>query len=351
MSDNTQKFLFVGLLLLTTSFIGTHPLSGVPRPDIPARPPPRTPPLFVLSSEPTVLPSISTVTRNVGVAAAQVFLPPPPPPPPYRVTAQIISPYLQDSPPLPPSKETSVPPLGVPTVKAAAALVFNADTSERYLNAGEEKRWPLASLTKLMTAAVALDLIKKEMPIEITGQDYAVSNLVEDIKVGDRYRALDLVRAMLTVSSNVAAEALARTYGRADFIAAMNHTAEAWGLRETYFDDPSGLSIANQSTPADLEKLVVRLRSEHPDVLAITREPVWRILELTSGRMRSIRNINVFAGKSDFLGGKTGYTLEAAGNLISLFSYNGKSFGIIVLGTNDRFGETERLLGWIEQTL
>ena len=59
---------------------------------------------------------------------------------------------------------------------------------------------------------------------------------------------------------------------------------------------------------------------------------------------------NQFAGTPEFLGGKTGYTDEARGNLLSLFAIGGQTFTVIVLGTDDRFGDTERIRSWLTTT-
>jgi D-alanyl-D-alanine carboxypeptidase len=48
------------------------------------------------------------------------------------------------------------------------------------------------------------------------------------------------------------------------------------------------------------------------------------------------------------MGGKTGYTDEASGNLVSIFSYGRRAVMVIVLGTSDRFGETEKLITWFK---
>jgi D-alanyl-D-alanine carboxypeptidase len=63
-----------------------------------------------------------------------------------------------------------------------------------------------------------------------------------------------------------------------------------------------------------------------------------------------VKSINDFAGNADFIGGKTGYTDQADGNLLSIFEYGGRPIFIMVLGINDgvRFNATQQLYDWFK---
>ena len=90
--------------------------------------------------------------------------------------------------------------------------------------------------------------------------------------------------------------------------------------------------------------MVNYIRANHREIFEISRQKETVITELKSGKTKKLISINFFAGKPDFLGGKTGF-LEASGrNLISLFNKNGKSILIIILGADNAFKETENLL-------
>ena len=54
------------------------------------------------------------------------------------------------------------------------------------------------------------------------------------------------------------------------------------------------------------------------------------------------------AGQAGFIGGKTGHTTEASGNLLSIFDYHNHPVLIVVMGTTDRFGDTTKLLSWFK---
>ena len=210
----------------------------------------------------------------------------------------------------------------------------------------DEKRWPIASLTKLMTALVSEDTMFPNKRV-IIKDEYVkfAEDAAGTIYAGEEFTVSDLQKALLLVSINVSAEAHAGEYGRAAFIARMNGYAEKIGMENTHFADPSGLSIRNQSTAEDLAKLVAFIYANKPGIFAVTRQVTAGIYDWKLGTTRSITNINKFAGGADFIGGKTGTTPESVGNLISVFRV-GEYFGriIIVLGSEERFEETENLI-------
>lgn len=211
------------------------------------------------------------------------------------------------------------PPFDIAS-KSALARELNGETIFYELNS--RQRWPIASLTKLMTGVIALE--KNDATKEVS----------------------DLIKIMMLISSNEAAEQLATLYGRENFVAAMNAKAKELVMDQTSFFDANGLSFLNQSTVTDLYKLVNYIASKRPQLLQWSREE-----ELTINGLKYV-NINKFVGRSDFLGGKTGYTDEANGNLISIFVTPKKPVVIIVLGAADqveRFEQTKKLLEWISQ--
>jgi len=235
-----------------------------------------------------------------------------------------------------------------PVIASRASLVADLGTESVLYGSNIDLRWPLASVTKLMTATVVLDKMDLGQRVTVTPAATDADPGQTLLQAGDVYTVSDLLRVMLLPSSNVAAEALADAYGRDGFLAEMNARAAAWGMGSTHYDDPSGLSPQNQSTASDLLRLARKIYVDYPQLLAITRTPQVTITELNSGRQVPVKSINDFAGRSDFIGGKTGYTDEADGNLLSIFRYENQPVLVIVLGTNDgvRFANTLSLYQW-----
>lgn len=236
---------------------------------------------------------------------------------------------------------------GPPQIGAAIALVADLQSGEEFLLMGKGKRWPIASITKLVTAAVAWDL-SFTASTTLTDADFPPENPDANLKSGGRYTVADLMRLMLMESNNIAAEALANFSNRDQFLAAMNAKAAEWGIGGTNFTDPTGLSPANQSTADDLLRLAVHIYAEYPDILRTTKKLSTTVTELNSGKRFTIKNIDLLASRPDFLGGKTGYIDESSGNLLSLFLYEHRPVFVLVMGTEDRFGDVERLINWFE---
>lgn len=233
-----------------------------------------------------------------------------------------------------------------PPIAAQTALLADLESGEAYFELSPDRRWPVASVTKLMTAAVVFGRMNEDEVITLLEKDFPLASNSNGVKAGERYRAGDLLAAMLVYSSNEAAEALSNAYGRELFMKSMNEKAKELGLRDTFFGDPTGLSATNQSTASNLRALLSYLYEYKQEILRITRRPSVTLTEAQSGASHTFSNINLFAGQVGFLGGKTGYTDEANGNLVSVFSHEARPIAVIVLGTSDRFGDTSRLITW-----
>ena len=128
-----------------------------------------------------------------------------------------------------------------------SVYVYNEtqDRIEHQRNSTEYR--PIASITKLMTAMVALDHSKdlfRQLPLNTTVR----SNLPRG-----NYTRQELFNAMLVRSDNAAAETLAGDYpgGRKEFIWRMNQQAREWGINAT-FRDPTGLDAHNMATAGDI---------------------------------------------------------------------------------------------------
>lgn len=229
-------------------------------------------------------------------------------------------------------------------VNAAGAYLINSN--EPLYSSRSGKQWPIASVTKLMSALVAKKFIAEEETVTMTEDAVAATGIAGDFKTGEKFKAGDLIQAMLIASSNDAAQALAYHYGEEAFIAKMNQLAGDLEMANTVFADATGLSAGNLSTPDDLSKLVRFIWNEDPGIFAVTRLRSIDLLDINTTRSRKLNNINLFAGRPNFLGGKTGQIPDSSGNLVSIFTLPDKSSPVIivVLGAEDRFKETEKIL-------
>lgn len=202
--------------------------------------------------------------------------------------------------------------------------VFNYKTGEVLEESDSNTVWPIASLTKLMTAYVFVtnnhDL--KNCTTAITEADRdLIKNTRTRLASNKQYDCRELLHVMLLASDNYAASALARSvpgWSKADFIRKMNSQAKEWGLSNTRFVDSSGLSPENHSSADDYRKLtmnivknseVSRISSQHQ----VVAENKWN-------KPITYRNSNMLVRelKLDVNLSKTGYIRESGYNLVHL---------------------------------
>lgn len=246
------------------------------------------------------------------------------------------------------------------SLKSRTALIKYLDYNFSLFDFNSRKRWPIASLSKLMASVIALEKFDKEKEITISASAVATEGNSGEFKAEEIFKIEDLIKAMLVVSSNDAAIALAEEAGVENFTEMMNKKTKELGMDDTYYEEPSGLSFLNQSTAEDLVKLASYISIKYPQILEISRQKEVGITELKSKKLRKLLNINRFASSSDFiggpskqdetrpkiefLGGKTGYIDESEKNLISFFNKDDKTILTIVLGAKNAFDETKKML-------
>ena len=235
-------------------------------------------------------------------------------------------------------------------IKSKAALIkymdynYNRDVFSK--NADE--RWPIASVSKLMTAVAALETIGWEQKVSVSEKAVATEGIAGNLQANEIYSVRDLIKAMLITSSNDAAVALSEAVGEKEFIDAMQKKARELGMLQTTYLEPTGLSFVNQSTANDLSKLVDYIYQNEPELFKISRMRQAQITDLKSGKTKTLDNINSFAGQNDFLGGKTGYIDESGRNLVALFDIDGRKVLTVTLGSEDSFAETDKLKFMVE---
>jgi serine-type D-Ala-D-Ala carboxypeptidase (penicillin-binding protein 5/6) len=138
----------------------------------------------------------------------------------------------------------AVMPVGAPPVRARAGILIDLDTGEILWARQPSLGLPPASLTKVLTALVALDNFSPDMQVTITpdalGQ--APDDTVMGLKAGETLTVSELLDGMLLPSGDDAASAMAvDTVGAPRFVAAMNAQVAALGLRDSLFSATAGL--------------------------------------------------------------------------------------------------------------
>lgn len=241
----------------------------------------------------------------------------------------------------------------VPDVRAAAAIIYNPETDQVLWESNSQDPRSIASITKVMTAAVVLEAHPDlQRTVTITRQDVARANHTY-LRAGEKVTIDDLLHLTLIASDNAAARALARTspLGTERFIDRMNEKAAELGLEQTSYADPSGLDPRNVSSAYDMARLIAFAASDER-LSSIMRKPHHTIL--TNRRALNINNTNRLLGSEDVdvRGGKTGFISKAGYCLATLLRLpqTNQQVAVVVLGATSsagRFWETRHLFNWL----
>lgn len=233
-------------------------------------------------------------------------------------------------------------------VSARGVVVLDIDSGVYLYKRNELESLSPASTTKILTALVALDAYQLDDVVTI-------GNIVNDGQVmglvpGERITVENLLYGALIHSGNDAAYALADHFsgGIPAFVVAMNETAKKLQLTGSTFTNPVGYDDPHHKmTPVDLARLAaVALRN---NVIAkMVSIPQITLPDVTFTHFHALKNVNQLLGKIPGVGGiKTGWTEEAGENLVTLVDRNNRRIIMVVLKSQDRFGDTTQLIDWV----
>lgn len=218
-------------------------------------------------------------------------------------------------------------------------VIFDYRTGKVLEEKNANQVWPLASLTKLMTAHVFLNNHKDigNCTAKITHEDRDTLKFTTTrLKRNTNYECGELLEAMLTVSDNYAASALARSipgWSKSDFIKEMNLQAKRWGLSSTFFVDSSGLSPKNVSSANDYYKLTRYVA--HTPFLSDLSTIKSKTVETVHGDRTQINNTNPLIRNGwKSIVSKTGYIRESGYNLAYVSDKCEAPIGLIEFGAN-----------------
>jgi serine-type D-Ala-D-Ala endopeptidase (penicillin-binding protein 7) len=240
----------------------------------------------------------------------------------------------------------------VPDIRAAAAIIYNPENGQVLWEENSQDSRSIASITKVMTAAVFLESnpdLMREVTVERV-DTYAASTTY--LKTNERIVTGDVLHLLLIASDNAAARVLARVsdYGSAGFVQRMNEKAVELGLTSTHYADPSGLDASNVSSAYDMARLIAYASSDER-IASVMRTAEYTVH--TNRRAITVRSTNqlVRSGDVDVRAGKTGFIGKSGYCLATLLRLpqGGAQVAVVVLGARSnagRFMETRHLLNW-----
>lgn len=265
----------------------------------------------------------------------------------WRIQPAAVSAIAENNPNFLPIRDWEI---NDPEVGARSALIFNLDKNKILYQKSPAMILPVASLTKLMTALLVLENLNTDEVVSI-GQE-AIDSYGEQggLMLYEKITVANLLNILLIESSNDAALALAEAVEEKtgqNFVVLMNEKVKSLGLKNTQFTDPSGYDVGNVSTASEIALLVKR---------SFDNSLIWEILKTPAkdvfsvdGRIRHrlVNTDELLNRLPNVVGGKTGYTDEAQGCLVLVVSQDGEYLVSVVLGAQERFLETEKLIAWV----
>ena len=234
-----------------------------------------------------------------------------------------------------------------PPVAAEAYLVQNSGTGEVLASEDLHEHLPMASITKLMTAIVALEHADLDDVATISKSTAAIGESTIHLRPGERVTLRDLLRAALIQSANDAANAIAAFVGRGSvgrFVDLMNARARQLGLTDTHFANPDGLDApGHYSSAADVTALA-RVAMNKPFI----RETVRLVTTTAAGRTLHTWN-DLLTRFPRTIGVKTGHTNGAGWSQVAAARGGGVTIYATILGgetREGRNGDLAALLAW-----
>lgn len=278
------------------------------------------------------------------------------------IAAQGTDPLIESS-STPPQKISPFDGLGL---EAKSVYVWDVGTQRVLFQQNMNAKLPLASVTKMMMALVAVELLPADKQVTIDSTD-----LLEEgdsgLFAGEKWKLSSLLKFTLVASSNDGASAIASVAGasllrdasstdpfanKRLFIEKMNEKAAAIGLMDTHFSNESGLDIDSVTSGAygtsrDMAMLFEYIYRKHPELFSAT---TYAKIDVRSDDdiVHHVANTNEgVAAISGLIGSKTGYTDLAGGNLVVVVDIGfAHPVVIAVLGSSrtGRFLDVEKLI-------
>lgn len=246
--------------------------------------------------------------------------------------------------------EVSRGTLDRPSIKASALYLIDTQSGRVLLQKDATRRLPPASLTKVMTALVALESASPHQIVRVDRSAIVGRAPRLGLRPGEQFLLRDLLAAMLITSANDACQAIAIHVGGdpRSFIDMMNARAKTLGLQDTHFTNACGFdATGHYSTAADLARLTEQAL-QSPAFSMMVRTVERDIATVDGTHHVQLYSTNRLLLDPDVTGVKTGYTSKAGRCLIASMSKDGTHLLLVGLNVLDRWEQAAQLLRYAQ---
>ena len=238
----------------------------------------------------------------------------------------------------------------VPNTRAVSVMVIDAQSGQVMYEKNADAQRAAASTQKLLTSLIIAERGYLDKMVTVEQIDTMAEPVKLNIRPGDSYQRIDLLRALLVKSPNDVARCLARDCAGSieAFALLMNAKARDLGATHSHFVNPNGLPMPGQYSSARDLSVIARAAYANSTIRSIVSQPQI-VFRFANGRTRELENTNKVLRRLPFCNGmKTGYT-EAAGHcLIASGARPGRDVIVVVLGDSKSgvWQDASALLSW-----
>ncbi|MGC5324496.1 D-alanyl-D-alanine carboxypeptidase family protein [Brevibacillus sp. SYSU BS000544] len=237
-----------------------------------------------------------------------------------------------------------------PSISAESAALIDVQSGRILYQKEGDKKMRIASLTKTMTAIVAIEEANLQDVVKVPNEAVGVEGSSIYLKKGEQLKLEELLYGLMLRSGNDAAVAISHHVGGSvpGFVHLMNEKAAMIGMTHTNFNNPHGLDDSNMhySTANDMVKLSA-YALKNPTFRKIVSTKVTNISWEGENWDRRLQNKNkmlyLYKGAD---GVKTGYTKLAKRCLASSATRDGRQLAVITLNAPDDWNDSSELMDW-----
>jgi len=250
-------------------------------------------------------------------------------------------------------------------LEAKSVFIWDIKNQKPIFEQNADEVRPLASISKMLLAAVSTDILPPNTQITIESEFLGAEGDT-GLLASERWTLKDLLDFSLLVSSNDGARAIASVAGaknlhgtdyesgREEFIRLMNKKAQSWGMASINIINEAGLDSEEDKsqsgaygTAREIALMFERLLLKYPQIIETTRESQLSLTSLSNIEHSAINTNQTVNSIPGITASKTGYTDLAGGNLAIIFDPSiGRPMVVVVLGSTfeDRFSDVEKLV-------
>ncbi|MBQ1260394.1 MAG: D-alanyl-D-alanine carboxypeptidase, partial [Clostridia bacterium] len=232
-------------------------------------------------------------------------------------------------------------------ISARAAVLYHPESSTVLYEKDMHRRLPIASTTKIMTALITLEALPTDAEITVGDEAVGVEGSSAYFKGGEVYTVYDMLHILLLRSANDAATQLAYSVGGSTqgFAELMNEKAVALGLKNTSFENPSGLDGENHYSCAYDLALITAEAMKHATFREIVAKYKYEATDLSTGQKSLFVNHNKMLKMYESCNGvKTGYTKKSGRCLVTSAKRDGVDLICVTLDAPSDWNDHSQLL-------